>query len=67
MTLDAARGLATALALTCDALPLRTWDYAALEEAAHPPPRGESEEDADSAETEIRFGELARATAPTLH
>lgn len=67
MTLDAARGLATALAMTCDALPLRAWDFAALEKAAHPPPRTEGAEDVENADSEIRFRDMARATAPTLH
>ena len=55
LTLDAARGLATGLLLQGRTLPLRDWDFTALEAAAHPPPPVD------------RGATLNSATSPTLH
>lgn len=73
LSLDAARGLASGLMLDGQILPLRDWDYVALEAAAHPPAPSDrvrtmaSDIVVDLGEHRDPTKRQATETSPTLH
>jgi hypothetical protein len=65
LSMHPARGLAQSLLVMERLLPLRDWDFTALEAAAAPPPRDGKAPDDERGETEWQVAE--RSGAPTLH